>query len=196
MATIVQSPDFSAIKTRQQHMWSSGDYNVVGVRILLMSELLCEAVDVRAGQTVLDVATGSGNAASAAFEPETLAILDARREEFRTRRDFLVPALRNVGFDIPQSPHGAFYVYAGCAGLTQDSFGFAFDLLEHAGVAITPGADFGAHRAREHVRFAYTSSIERLREGVSRIERFVAGERFFSTGAAHGSGSPQQGDEK
>ena len=66
MATIVNSPDFAAIKTRQQHMWSSGDYNVIGVRILLMSELLCEAVDVRAGQAVLDVATGSGNAALAA----------------------------------------------------------------------------------------------------------------------------------
>ena len=66
MATLTQAPDFAAIKARQQQMWTSGDYNEIGVRILLMSELLCEAVDVRAGQTVLDVATGSGNAALAA----------------------------------------------------------------------------------------------------------------------------------
>ena len=59
-------PDLDAIKGRQRQTWASGDYAAVGTRILIMSELLCEAVDVRAGQEVLDVATGSGNAALAA----------------------------------------------------------------------------------------------------------------------------------
>jgi aspartate/methionine/tyrosine aminotransferase len=57
--------------------------------------------------------------------------------------------------------------------LTDDSFGFARDLLEDAGVAITPGIDFGTHRANEHVRFAYTNSIGRLQEGIDRIGRFL-----------------------
>ena len=100
-------------------------------------------------------------------------MLDRRREQFRARRDYLVPALRRLAFDIPNMPQGAFYVYAGCSRLTNDSYRFAIDLLEHAGVAITPGIDFGSHRAAEHVRFAYTNSLERLQEGVTRIDRFI-----------------------
>jgi aspartate/methionine/tyrosine aminotransferase len=130
-------------------------------------------IDKLAQNVYLAPPTPAQYAALAAFDPETLAILDARREEFRARRDYLVPALRKLGFEIPQTPQGAFYVYAGCSRLTNDSFGFARDLLENAGVAITPGIDFGAHRAAEHVRFAYTNSIDRLQEGVARIERFM-----------------------
>lgn len=58
--------DLNAVKAKQQAAWSSGDYSSVGNRLLITSELLCEAVDIRAGQKVLDVATGSGNAALAA----------------------------------------------------------------------------------------------------------------------------------
>jgi len=85
----------------------------------------------------------------------------------------LVPALRRLGFDIPVMPQGAFYVYAGCDRLTKDSFAFAHDLLERAGVAITPGKDFGANAPERHVRFAYTRPIAQLEEGVSRIARFL-----------------------
>jgi SAM-dependent methyltransferase len=58
--------DLTVVKDKQQVTWSSGDYSSVGNRILLVSELLCGAVDIRAGERVLDVATGSGNAALAA----------------------------------------------------------------------------------------------------------------------------------
>jgi SAM-dependent methyltransferase len=61
-----QRPDLAAIKERQRRAWASGDYAVFGATLLIMSELLCEAVDLRPGQRVLDVATGSGNAALAA----------------------------------------------------------------------------------------------------------------------------------
>ena len=70
-------------------------------------------------------------------------------------------------------PQGAFYVYANCSLLTRDAFGFAHDLLERAGVAITPGVDFGANAPQRHVRFAYTNSVERLKEGVRRIGEFL-----------------------
>ena len=111
--------------------------------------------------------------ALAALEPGTLAILSARAREFKARRDYLVPALRDLGFDIPVMPQGAFYVYAGCGKLTKDSYALARDLLEKAGVAITPGVDFGSNAPERHVRFAYTQSIERLKEGVARIGAFL-----------------------
>ena len=82
-----------------------------------------------------------------------------------------------VGFDIHRDPQGAFYVYAGCSRLTGDSFEFSRRLLEEAGVAITPGVDFGAHRARDHVRFAYTIEMAKLEDGVSRLARFHDGRR-------------------
>ena len=115
-------------------------------------------------------------AALAAFRPETIAILEARRTEFRRRRDFLVPALENIGFGIPAPPNGAFYVYADCSPFHADGRSFTFDvLLERAGVAATPGSDFGANETRRFVRFAYTRSIEEIEEGVDRIRRACAG---------------------
>src|SRR3954463_12807694 len=62
----VPLPDFKAIKTRQQGAWSSGDYAVVGTTLQIVGEQLCEALDVRSGQKVLDVAAGNGNASLAA----------------------------------------------------------------------------------------------------------------------------------
>ncbi|HVQ61652.1 MAG TPA: pyridoxal phosphate-dependent aminotransferase [Burkholderiales bacterium] len=112
-------------------------------------------------------------AALAAFRPETLAVLEERREEFRRRRDYMVPALRGLGFRIPLVPEGAFYIYAGCERFSEDSGQFAFRVLEEAGVAITPGLDFGSNAPERHVRFAYTRSLEDLREGVERLARML-----------------------
>src|SRR5947207_15700611 len=62
----VPAPDFAAVKSRQQTTWASGDFSVVAARIVFQAEHLCETADLHAGWTVLDVATGSGNAAIAA----------------------------------------------------------------------------------------------------------------------------------
>ena len=150
-------------------------FQMTGWRLgwLVAPERYMSELDKLAQNLYLSAPTLSQHAALAAFEPETLAILEARRLEFKARRDYLVPALRELGFDIPVTPQGAFYVYAGCGGLTRDSFAFAIEILEQAGVAITPGIDFGANAPERHVRFAYTNSIERLQEGVSRIAEFL-----------------------
>src|SRR4029450_9138229 len=91
--------------------------------------------------------TVSQRAALACFEPATLELLEARRLAFRARRDFLVPALRALGFGIPVMPTGGFFVYADSSRFGADSRRFCRDVLARAGVAFTPGIDFGTHRA-------------------------------------------------
>lgn len=113
----------------------------------------------------------SQRAALAAFSEESLAICEARREAFHRRRDFLLPALRELGFGIPQTPDGAFYLYADASAFGTDSQRLCQHLIETEHVAITPGLDFGHHRATEHVRFAYANSLERLEQAVERIAR-------------------------
>ncbi|TXF10536.1 pyridoxal phosphate-dependent aminotransferase [Pelomicrobium methylotrophicum] len=150
-------------------------FGMTGWRIgwLVCPESYRREAEKLAQNIFISASTLSQQAAMAAFTPECVEILEARRREFQRRRDFLVPALRALGFDIPVVPEGAFYVYAGCSRLTDDSDRFCFDLLERAGVAVTPGTDFGEHRARGHVRFAYTTSLEHLEEGVERLRRFL-----------------------
>ncbi|MCP1623174.1 pyridoxal phosphate-dependent aminotransferase [Pseudomonas nitroreducens] len=111
------------------------------------------------------------HAALACFEPATLAILEERREEFRRRRDYLLPALRELGFGIAVEPEGAFYLYADISAFGGDAFAFCQHFIETEHVAFTPGIDFGRYQATHHVRFAYTQSVERLQQAVERIAR-------------------------
>ncbi|MDK9701821.1 MAG: pyridoxal phosphate-dependent aminotransferase [Sulfuritalea sp.] len=113
------------------------------------------------------------HAALAAFTPETTAILEARRHEFSLRRDMLLPGLCKLGFKIAAEPRGAFYVYADCSGFADDSFDFCQQLLTEAGVAATPGLDFGSNAPQRHVRFAYTIERTRIGEGLARMAGFL-----------------------
>jgi aspartate/methionine/tyrosine aminotransferase len=117
--------------------------------------------------------TPAQHAALAAFLPATLNELETHKTELCARRDYLLPALRGLGFDISVTPQGGFYLYADCSRSTPDSHAFASRLLDHAGVAVTPGIDFGRHRAERHVRFAYTQPLPRLAEAITRLERFL-----------------------
>ena len=152
-------------------------FGMTGWRLgwLVVPEARVADIDKLAQNLFLAAPTLAQHAALVAFEPDNIAILEARREEFRQRRDFLLPALRALGFDIPVTPQGAFYLYAGCSRFTDDSYDFCLKLLEEAGVAITPGIDFGAHRPERHVRFAYTTSLAQLEEGVSRLSEYLRG---------------------
>ncbi|MBK7792515.1 MAG: pyridoxal phosphate-dependent aminotransferase [Betaproteobacteria bacterium] len=120
-------------------------------------------------------ATVSQRAALACFEPATTALLEERRQAFQARRDALVPALRALGFGIPVTPTGGFFVYADSSRFSADSQRFCREALEGCGVAFTPGIDFGCHRASEHVRFAYTIDAARLALGVERLGAWLAG---------------------
>ena len=117
--------------------------------------------------------TPAQHAALAAFSPATLDELEARKAELRERRDYLLPALRQRGFVIPTQPQGAFYLYADCSAHTDDSFQFAQALLEQAGVAVTPGLDFGQHQPQRYLRITYTQPLPRLVEGIARLDKFL-----------------------
>lgn len=131
-------------------------------------------VDKLAQNIFLAPATLSQHAALAAFEDETTEILEAHRQEFQRRRDFLTSAIASLGFNLMVEPEGAFYLYVNCQDLTDDSFAFCERLLEEAGVALTPGRDFGAHESQQYLRFAYTTGMEELEQGVERLRRFLA----------------------
>src|SRR5881394_1907412 len=110
-------------------------------------------------------------AACAAFDVESLNVLEQRRLEFARRRDFLLPVLKASGLAVPAEPHGAFYIYADCGG---DARRYCRDLLEKEAVAATPGVDFGANGTARFVRFAYTRAMGDLEEAARRIRRFAA----------------------
>jgi len=151
-------------------------FGMTGWRLgwIVAPEVYVEAMERLAQNIFLAASTLSQHAALAAFAPETLDELEARRGEFQQRRDFLLPALTGLGFRIPDRPRGAFYLYADCTAHADDSFVLAEALLERAGVAVTPGLDFGDHCPERHLRFAYTTGMADLHEGVERIRRFLA----------------------
>jgi aspartate/methionine/tyrosine aminotransferase len=130
-------------------------------------------VEKLAQNLYISPSTLAQHAALAAFLPETIEILEARRWELGERRDFLVPALASLGFRVPVKPEGAFYVYADCSALADDSFAFARRVLVEAGVAITPGKDFGFNAPERHVRIAYTQPIRRLEAAIERLRAFL-----------------------
>jgi aspartate/methionine/tyrosine aminotransferase len=150
-------------------------FGMTGWRLgwLVAPESYVESLDNLAQNIFLAAPTLAQYAALAAFNDDTLAILEQRRQEFQGRRDYLMPALQSLGFEISRVPEGAFYLYADISRFSDDSFAFTNALLEEAGVAITPGIDFGEHRANRHVRFAYTTSLQQLQAGVERISDFI-----------------------
>jgi aspartate/methionine/tyrosine aminotransferase len=150
-------------------------FGMTGWRLgwLVAPEAYVQPLDKLAQNLFISPSELAQKAALAAFHPETLALLEQRRDAFKAQRDFLLPALRSLGFDIPVTPEGAFYIYANCERLTDDSYKFCWDLLETAGVAVAPGIDFGHNKARQHVRFSYPKAIPVLEEGVARLRKYL-----------------------
>ena len=112
-------------------------------------------------------------AALACFGDEAMTIYRQRREEFRARRDFIVPAVRELGFGVPVEPDGAFYVWLDCSAFTRDSDAFAIEMLEGTGVALVPGKDFGANQPERHLRLSYATSLANLHEAVQRLRGWL-----------------------
>ncbi len=117
--------------------------------------------------------TPAQHAAMAAFEPETLAILEQRRSILAERREYLLTALPELGFVVPVAPDGALYVYADASRFTNNSLEFCLRALRETGVALTPGIDFGEYQAQTHIRFAFTADLARLKQAVERLSDWL-----------------------
>jgi aspartate/methionine/tyrosine aminotransferase len=150
-------------------------FSMTGWRLgwLIAPERYVREIEKLAQNLFISPSTPAQLAALAAFSPETLVLLEARRAQFQQRRDFLLPALRELGFSIPLAPDGAFYIYADCSRFTDNSQTFAAQVLEQTGVAIAPGVDFGDHLSERHVRISYCTSIDNLQEAVARLRSFL-----------------------
>ena len=94
------------------------------------------------------------------------------RETYDQRRCFLIPRLKELGFGIMVEPTGAFYILANAKHFSKDSYGLAFDILKEAKVGVAPGIDFGSN-AEGYLRFSYANSLENIKEGMNRLERYL-----------------------
>ncbi|WP_432449859.1 pyridoxal phosphate-dependent aminotransferase [Aliiroseovarius marinus] len=100
--------------------------------------------------------------------------LDANLATYATNRQLMLEGLPSAGFDKIAPPDGAFYIYADVSDHTNDSRAFAAEILEEAGVAVTPGLDFDPVRGATTLRFSYARSTEDIREGLARLTTFMA----------------------
>lgn len=150
-------------------------FNMTGWRLgwLVVPEALVPPLEKLAQNLFICASTIAQHAALACFAPESIAIYEQRKAEFKRRRDYIVPALRALGFAVPVMPDGAFYVYADCSALTDDADQLTIDILNQAGVVLVPGLDFGAHTARHYIRLSYATSMENLQEAVRRLTLFL-----------------------
>jgi aspartate/methionine/tyrosine aminotransferase len=152
-------------------------FHMTGWRLgwLVLPPALVPAIEKLAQNLYICPSTLAQRAALACFEPESIATFEDRRAEFRRRRDFIVPALEAIGFDIPVQPDGAFYVWADCSRFlnaqTPGSWEFCFQMMERAHVAMTPGRDFGPARAGRFVRLSFANSMAQLQAATARLAR-------------------------
>lgn len=148
-------------------------FGMTGWRLgwLVLPEALVAPVEKLAQNLYICASAVAQHAALACFEAESLAEYERRRSEFKARRDYLVPALNELGLRVPVMPDGAFYAWADCSAHSNSSWDFAFDLMRRAHVAITPGRDFGPHAGERYVRFSYASSMGKLQEAVQRLKQ-------------------------
>jgi aspartate/methionine/tyrosine aminotransferase len=94
--------------------------------------------------------------------------IDEMRSRYDARRRFLLDELPRLGLSSAVEPKGAFYFFVNAHHIDDDSFRLAFDILDKAGVAVTPGIDFG-ERGEGHLRISYANSLENIKEGVRRL---------------------------
>jgi len=140
----------------------------------VVPEALVPAMERLAQNYYICAPTPAQIAALACFTPESIAVCEARKQEFSQRRALVLQGLQDIGLPVPVQPDGAFYVYIDISSTGLDAMGFCEQALQQAHVALTPGNDFGFSGASRHVRLSYAASREDLAEGLQRLGRFVA----------------------
>jgi aspartate/methionine/tyrosine aminotransferase len=113
------------------------------------------------------------HAALACFDDTSLRAFEARRAEFKRRRDTVVPALNALALPVTVVPDGAFYAWFDCSAYSNDSWEFCTRMMHSAHVALTPGRDFGPAFARSHARLSFASSMDTLHAALQRLQRVL-----------------------
>ena len=98
--------------------------------------------------------------------------VERMRSIYNERREYMIRRLRELGFGLSVEPAGAFYMLVNAKHLSTNSYELAFEILEKAGVGVTPGIDFGRN-AEGYLRFSYANSLDNIEEGLNRIERYL-----------------------
>lgn len=152
-------------------------FSMTGWRLgwLVLPPALVAPVEKLAQNLFICPSTIAQQAALACFEPDSIAEYERRRAAFTARRDWLVPALQDLGFAVPVTPDGAFYVWADCSRHATSSWDFVFEVMERAHVALTPGRDFGRTASDTHLRVSFANSLEQLQDAVDRLQRLIGG---------------------
>jgi aspartate/methionine/tyrosine aminotransferase len=137
---------------------------------MVVPEGLVRPVQKVSQNVYISAPTVSQYAAMAAFD--AMEDVEQMKSRYRERRAYLLSQLEQLGFQLPALPQGAFYIYAGIQRWNMDSMVFVKRALSEAGVALTPGYDFGTYRAGEFVRFSYATEQPRLAEGCRRLKEW------------------------
>jgi len=155
-------------------------FNMTGWRLgwLVVPEPLVPVIERLAQNLFICPSTISQHAALACFEADSLAEYEQRRAEFKRRRDYFIPALNALGLHVPVMPDGAFYAWADCTNACRklglaDSWELAFEIMNRAHVAVTPGRDFGHFETRHFIRLSTANSMPQLREAIDRLQRLL-----------------------
>ena len=148
-------------------------FGMTGWRLgwMVLPEALVAPVERLAQNLYICPSTLAQHAALGCFEPASIAEYEARRAEFRRRRDYIVGELEALDLPVAVLPDGAFSAWFDCSRHSTGSWAFCRDMMERAHVALTPGRDFGPAWADRCVRLSFASSMQHLQTAVRRLQR-------------------------
>ncbi len=156
-------------------------FNMTGWRLgwLVVPEVLAPVIERIAQNLFICPSTVTQHAALACFEDASIAEYEKRRAEFKARRDYFIPALQQLGFDVPVMPDGAFYAWADCSRICsklgiKDSWDLAYEIMHKAHLAVTPGRDFGTYETARFIRFSTANSLPQLQQAIERLRVMLA----------------------
>ena len=156
-------------------------FNMTGWRLgwMVVPEALVPVLERLAQNLFICPSTISQYAALACFEAESLREYERRRAEFKARRDYFIPALNALGLTVPVMPDGAFYAWADCTAACKKlgvngSWDLAFEIMNRAHVAVTPGRDFGQADTQHFIRFSTANSMAQLHTAIDRLKVLLA----------------------
>jgi aspartate/methionine/tyrosine aminotransferase len=161
-------------------------FNMTGWRLgwLVLPPALVPAVERLAQNLFICASTIAQHAALACFHPDSLAVYESRRAEFKARRDWFIPQLERLGLDVPVRPDGAFYAWVDVRQWCErwniplqtanpeggGSWALALALMQRCQIATTPGRDFGDAEPWRYLRLSTANSMAQLQEAIVRLE--------------------------